>query len=120
MKKAMNIDFIVNDAKTLLTELGYKLIMIENSVGTIMKSLQNDLQIYVSDNNINEEDFLVHRELLKKVHFEIRVKEVIPKPIFQTEIVYFLYDFNAIHRNKLKTGPRQAIACFLAALRCRT
>lgn len=76
--------------------------MIENSVGTIMKSLQNDLQIYVSNNNINEEDFLVHRELLKKVHFEIRVKEVIPKPVFQTEIVYFLYDFNAIHRNKLK------------------
>ena len=30
MKKAMNIDFIVNDAKTLLTELGYKLIMIDN------------------------------------------------------------------------------------------
>ena len=71
-------------------------------ISELMESIVNEIaKQSINDMKIDNEDFLVHSELLKDVHLELRVKLLLPQKLQSDIMEMYKTRYHHIHRKKL-------------------
>lgn len=71
---------------------------INNSNNEMIESLGSDLPV---GNSLSNDHFLVHRELLKDVHLELKVKLLLPKNLYSDIVEMYKTRYHHIHKRNL-------------------
>mgnify|MGYP001169542625 FL=1 len=71
-------------------------------ISELMESIVNEIaKQSIKDIEIDNEDFLVHSELLKDVHLELRVKLLLPQKLQSDIMEMYKTRYHHIHKKKL-------------------